>query len=261
MIEMLVLLAAGWAGAGGAKPAAATVQAFDDYVARAEERIRKEERSVATFDPAADQGQAALASEKAVVAPRGPAGKGAVDIPEGMIHDWSGTILLRGVTLEDVLAVLQDYDHAAKYYAPEVLASKLMAREGDDFRVSLRLRERKVITVVMDSEYAVRYGKLDAEHRFSWSRSTRVTEIADAGGPHERAVPDAESHGYMWRLNAYWRFSKVSGGVLVECEAISLTRSVPAGLGWLVGPFVREIPRESLETTLEQTRDAVMGRK
>ena len=115
--------------------------------------------------------------------------------------------------------------------------------------------------MVMDSEYDVRYGRLDAQHRFSWSRSTRIAEIADAGGPHEHAVSDAENHGYMWRLNSYWRFVEVSDGVIVECEAISLTRSVPAGLGWLIGPFVREIPRESLETTLRQTRDAVMGRK
>jgi len=259
VIAIVVLWAAGCAatGAGGAKPAGAAARAFDEYVAKAEERIRKEESSAATFSNVRDQDEGALDRGQVVVEPRGPAGNGAMDVPQGMIHDWSARIFLPGVTVNDVLAVVQDYDHSARYYAPEVVTSRLIARDGDGFRIMLRLREHQVITVVMDSEYAVRYGRLDAGHQFSWSRSTRVTEIADAGGPHERSLSDAQNHGYLWRLNSYWRFIEVSDGVVVECEAVSLTRDVPAGLGWLVGRFVREIPRESLERTLRATRDAV----
>jgi hypothetical protein len=46
----------------------------------------------------------------------------------------------------------------------------------------------------------------------------------------------------------------------VQCEAVSLTRDVPAGLSWLVGPLVRAIPRESLQVSLGATRDAVVER-
>jgi hypothetical protein len=140
------------------------------------------------------------------------------------------------------------------------MASRLISRENDDFRISLRMREQKVVTVVLDAEYQVHYGRLDAAHQFSVSRSLRISEIADAGSPHEHAVADAESHGYLWRLNSYWRFVQATDGVIVQCEAISLTRNVPTGLGWLIGPFVREIPRESLEATLGATRDAVAAR-
>ena len=48
-------------------------------------------------------------------------------------------------------------------------------------------------------------------------------------------------------------------GVWVQCEAISLTRDIPAGMGWLVRPFVSSIPRESLTFTLQSTRAAVTG--
>jgi hypothetical protein len=113
---------------------------------------------------------------------------------------------------------------------------------------------------VLDSEYDVRYGRLDADHQFSFSRSTRIKEIGDAGGPREHAVANAESHGYLWRLNAYWRFAQRGDGVVVQCEAVSLTRDVPAGLGWLVGPLIRAIPRESLQASLGATRDAVVER-
>jgi len=159
-----------------------------------------------------------------------------------------------------VLGVVQDYDHLARYYSPRVINSRLISRQGDDFQIALRMREHKLVTVVMDSEYGVKYGRLDAAHRFSFSRSTRIAEIADAGGAHERVVPETENHGYLWRLNSYWRFVDQGDGVLVQCEAISLTRDIPTGLGWAVGPFVRAIPRESLEATLAATRDAVEER-
>jgi hypothetical protein len=44
------------------------------------------------------------------------------------------------------------------------------------------------------------------------------------------------------------------GGVYIQCESVSLTRGIPFGLGWVVGPFVTSIPRESLTFTLERTR-------
>jgi pyruvate/2-oxoglutarate dehydrogenase complex dihydrolipoamide acyltransferase (E2) component len=60
----------------------------------------------------------------------------------------------------------------------------------------------------------------------------------------------------LWRLNSYWRFEERDGGVYVECEAISLSRDVPLGLGWLVNPIIRSLPQESLANTLRETRDA-----
>jgi hypothetical protein len=64
----------------------------------------------------------------------------------------------------------------------------------------------------------------------------------------------------MWRLNSYWAFEQSDDGVLVECEAISLTRDIPTGLAWMIGPFVNSIPRESLEFTLGATRKALAGK-
>jgi hypothetical protein len=64
----------------------------------------------------------------------------------------------------------------------------------------------------------------------------------------------------MWRLNSYWRFEQRDGGTYVQLEAISLSRDIPTGLGWLVGPFVSSIPKESLEFTLGRTRNALLGK-
>ena len=43
----------------------------------------------------------------------------------------------------------------------------------------------------------------------------------------------------------------------MECEAISLTRDVPTGLGWLVQPIIQDLPKQSLESTLRETRAAL----
>jgi hypothetical protein len=45
--------------------------------------------------------------------------------------------------------------------------------------------------------------------------------------------------------------------VYVECRAISLTRDIPIGLGWVIEPIIRKLPKESLINTLRATRDGL----
>jgi hypothetical protein len=260
VIAMIALLAVTAAVPAGVSPSAETARAFDAYVAKAEEQIRREESAVESFAilPAATAGrEAILRGGEVLVEQRGPTPATA---PGGLIHHWVGTVFIPKATVAQVLAVVQDYDHLPRSYAPEVMASRLISREGDDFHILLRTRDQKVVTVVLDSEYQVHYGHLDAAHQYSVSRSVRISEIADVGSLREHAVADAENHGYVWRLNSYWKFVQASEGVIVQCEAISLTRNIPTGLGWLIAPLVREIPAESLKATLSATRDAVAVR-
>ena len=247
--------------AAGVGAAHAAQEGFDKYVASAEERIRREESSADAFleTPAST---AAERAEKEARLRRGEivierVGTGPHEVSGALIHHWTGVVFIPKATTADVMKVVQDYDHLVRYYSPEVVSSRLVARNGDDFQIAMRLREHEVITVVLDTEYRVQYGRLDAEHLYSFSRSTRVAEIANAGEPGEHALADGDGHGFLWRLNAYWRFVQANDGVFVECEAISLTRNVPTGLGWLVGPFIQGIPRDSLRTTLVDTRKAV----
>ena len=44
-------------------------------------------------------------------------------------------------------------------------------------------------------------------------------------------------------------------------EALTLTRDIPTGLGWLIEPFITNIPKESLEFTLQALRKAALFRK
>lgn len=185
------------------------------------------------------------------------AGK-SIDVPDGLIHHWLGVVLVPGTTVDRAVALLQDYDRHATIYAPNVAGSKLLARDGDDFRVFLRFSMTKVITVVVNSEHAARFTRPAADRAASRIVSTRISEVADPGTPKERELPSGKDGGYLWRLNSYWRFVQRPEGVYVQCESITLTRGIPFGLGWLVGPFVTSIPRETLAFTLETTRKALL---
>ncbi len=243
----------------------ATTEAFNRYIAQSEARIAKDRSRPGIFLqidslPAAQRSDmlVRLHSSEVVIEKQGNTPE---QIPDGLIHDWLGVVFVPKATVPQVIALVRDYDHLARYYSPDVMQSRLVSArqsvQGDDLHVFMRLKKQKVLTVVLDTEYDVHYGKLDAAHQYSVSLSTRVTEIENPGEPNERPLPSGQDHGYMWRLNTYWAFEQADGGVFVQCEAISLTRDIPAGLGWLVGPFVNSIPRESLEFTLDATRKAL----
>jgi hypothetical protein len=180
-----------------------------------------------------------------------------IQVPGGLIHHWMGTVFIPGATPAQTLAFLQDYDDQYKFYAPDVERSKLIQQNGDYFKVFLRLRKHKVITVILNTEYDVKYSLLGPDRATSYSRSTHIAEVENAGQANESEKPVGDDDGFLWRLNSYWSFLQRDGGVYVQLEAISLSRDIPTGLNWLIGPFVTSIPKESLVFTLTHTRDAL----
>lgn len=183
-----------------------------------------------------------------------------IDVPNGMIHDWIGTVFIPGATLAQTIAFEEDYDHQQPYFRPDVVRSKIIKHEGSDFVIELRFYKKKVITTVIDTTHAVHYQPVDPTHEWSRSRTTRVQEVDDAGKPGEKLEPEGKDHGYLWRMNTYWRFEEKDGGTYAECQSISLTRDIPTGLGWMLGSYVNSVPRESLTFTLVNTRRAVLQR-
>ena len=177
--------------------------------------------------------------------------------PGGMIHHWVGVIFIPGATLDQVLGVLEDYDHQSTYYAPDVVRSRIILRDGDHFRVFLRFRRHKVITVVLDTEHDIHYFRDSPDLAHSRSSAYRISEVENAGEADEREKAPGEDDGFLWRMETWWRMEQRDGGIYVQSEVLSLSRDVPIGLGWLIGPFVTSIPRETLAFTLEATRNAV----
>jgi hypothetical protein len=258
-LRILALAAAAAALAPAAELTPKMLEAFDRYVKAAESRIdeRVRTRDYLWADGTAERLKLVRDGQVAV----SPLiGKGDAPLAGGLVHDWIGAVFVPGVTLAQTLASVQDYNRNKLTHKPEVIDSKLVARNGNDFRVYLRVMKKKVLTVVLDTEHDVRYFPVDATFAYSRSYSTKIAEVEDAGEPGEHALAPGKGHGFLWRLDSFWRFLERDGGVYIECQAISLTRDVPAGLGWLIEPIIRGLPRESLVNTLSSTRKAVLTR-
>ena len=188
-------------------------------------------------------------------------GKADIEVPDGLIHHWVGTVFAPGTTAEQAVALMQDYNRHSQYFAPAIARSKLLEHEGNRFRVALRFHVKKIITVTMDTENDAEFFFPSADRAHSRIRSTRVTEIADAGTPQERAKPKEEENGFMWNLNTYWRFVERDGGTFIQCESLTLTRDVPFALAWIIRPIVTQMPKESLTFTLAKARAALTAAK
>ena len=187
-------------------------------------------------------------------------GRGPVKVPHGLIHDWIAAASIPDTSLARTLALIQDYDHHKLIYKPEVIDSKLISRQGNDFQIYLRLLKKKIITVILDTDHEVHYRPVDRSRWLCHSRTTRIAEVENAGRQDERILQPDSGYGFLWRLYSYWRFEQDDAGVVVECRAISLTRDVPFGLGWAIEPIVQKLPKESLVNTLEATRRALYAR-
>jgi hypothetical protein len=184
---------------------------------------------------------------------------GPVEVPDGLIHDFIGAVFIPGVTLEQTIRFVQDYDRHEDFYGPEVIESRIVSRDGNHFTLFMRLKKKKVITVVLDTRHDATFFPLDRTRWHSRSATTSIAEVEDPGTPREHALPPSTGHGFMWTLNSYWRFLERNDGVYVECQAVSLSRGIPWGLGWLIGPIVNDLPKESLANTLSSTRAGLLG--
>jgi len=179
------------------------------------------------------------------------------EVPDALIHDWVGAVFVPGAKVADAVAVLQDVPRYPQIYSGDILTAKLMSREGNRLHVLFRVVKKSVFTVVLETEYDVDYRRISDTRTQVWSRSTRIAEVEDQGKADERVMPPDVGWGFLWRLNTYWHLEERDGGLLMECRAVSLTRDIPIGVGFIAKPFVTSLPREALTGTLEKTRAAV----
>ena len=175
-------------------------------------------------------------------------------IDDAKLHHWAGAIYVPKTTVAEVVNRLLEHAGRESEFYQEVTASKLLQRDGDRVRVYLRLfRDAGPVEATYNTEHAVEYRRLGARAT-SRSVSTKIAELDKPGTPHEREKKPGEDSGFLWRLNAYWRYEQVGDGVLIECESVSLSRSVPYLLRPIANPIVDRIARESLRNTLASLR-------
>jgi len=180
-----------------------------------------------------------------------------IDVPDGIIHHWLGVAFVPKGSIDTAAQLLLDYDRHADIFKPAVPRARTLSHSGDAYRASIRFYMKKVISVIVNTEFDTKYTRVAPTLATIYAVSTRVAEVEDPDTPQEHEKPVGEGGGYMWKMNTYWRLEEADGGVYLQCESISLSRSIPFGLGWLIGPFVTSIPKDSLDFVLNKTRQTL----
>ncbi len=261
---LVVLMSATSAGpVQAAELKSKTVQAWDAYVMATERRMARELASdqgflVMDFQPrsrsAADR-RALMAGEVLVSDMETVDSNGQnIDVPSGMIHHWSGSVFIPGVTVEEVMARVSD-PNQEDTKQQDVLASEVLERGPGYLRIYLKLQRKKFVTVTFNTEHLVQFQWRGEGRATSRSATTRIAEVIDAGKPTEAEKPEGNDSGFLWRLNSYWRYEQVDGGVIVELESVSLSRTVPMILKPMVSPLIRSAAKGSVNRTLDSMRD------
>jgi hypothetical protein len=242
----------------------ATLAAFERYVALTEARMAGELSGASPFlwiDRQADKRRGVIGKLQLgeIVSARLQTrdGTAEIDVPDGLIHHWVGTVLLPGATIDRVMAFVKDYPQYPARFGPMIQRARVLKQSPGQFDVTMRTWAKKVVTVVIDADYGVDYRTLRPTSVVTKSVASNIYEVQDPGTPREQRTPADRGQGFLWRLNTYCWFDQRPEGVYEQCESISLTRDVPLGLGWVVKPFITSIPRETMEFTLGKVRAGV----
>jgi hypothetical protein len=236
-----------------------TVAAWNSYVA-AVERRRANERHDATRFLVADFQSGSAADRKAVLAGQTVArkmegqatGASHVEVPSGRVHHWRGAVFIPGPTVSDLLSRIEHSDPPA--IQDDVIRSSVLRRQPGGVHVFLRLQRTKIVTAVYNSEHDVRFERISPARAASTSVSTKIAEVKHPDASSETELPQGDDRGFLWRLNGYWRYEAAPGGVIAECESISLSRDVPFLVDYIVGRMIEGTARESMERTLVALR-------
>jgi putative flippase GtrA len=239
-----------------------TLKAWLDCVEMTERRIGSELSSQKGFlaldfqdsSESARERQAVLSGEILIrQMVTGISGKQRTDIPDGMVHHWRGSVFIPGVTLDFVLSRVNN-PGADDTRQEDVLESRILERAPGQLTIFLKLQRSKIVTVVYNTEHLVRYRRHGMAQASSSSIATKINELERLPGNTEREKPEGHDSGFLWRMNSYWRYQQVPGGVIVECESMTLSRSIPFFLEYMVRPIINKVARESMHRTLQSLR-------
>jgi hypothetical protein len=179
-------------------------------------------------------------------------------VASGLIHDWLGVGFILNAKIDDVLRIVRDYDRYKEIYRPGVIDSISHGSDGVKDLFSLRLVNKSVVAkTALDADCEASYFRVDDRHWYGISNTTHIQEVDKFGTPNQRTLPEDQGTGLIWRLSSVTRLEERDGGVYAELEAIALSRDIPAAARLFVTPIVRRVSKESLATSLHQTKIAL----
>jgi hypothetical protein len=240
----------------------ATLRAYEHYVDLTERRLEAERAGAAPFlwldrQPPGERDailarlrRGEVVTERLETRDQGRA----IDVDDGLIHHWVGTVMLPGVSVERAVSFVQAYENYPRVFDPMIQRAQVLTHDGDHYVVSMRTYVKKVIAVVMDIDYVVDYHRVSASRVWTRNVATNLYQVDRAGTAAETRTPVDRTSGLLWRFWMTCGFEAQPDGSLEQCESITLTRGIPFGVAWFIRPFVTGIPREFMSFTLGRVR-------
>lgn len=105
-----------------------TLAAFDAYIHNIEAEMEKTLHGTEPFLWSELTPERSQQVNRGQVVAQFWSGRGPVKVPYGLIHDWIAAALIPESTINEVLAVIQDYDNHKNIYKPDVINSRLISR-------------------------------------------------------------------------------------------------------------------------------------
>lgn len=252
----IALAATDSAGLGAAELKTETIAAWNRYVEATERRIDRELADggrflVLDFLDDAAQARREVLSGRVLIERMETRDEqdGRIDVPKGAIHHWRGVILIPNAGLDRVIDGLL-HTIPPEELQSDVIESRVLSRDGDALRMFLRVSRKAVVTLHYNTEHAVEYVRPGGGRAWMRSVATRIAELDDPDSPSEREKPVGRDRGFLWRMNLYWRYQQLGDGVAIECEVLTLSRSIPVLMRWMISPIVNRESRSALSDTL-----------
>lgn len=160
-----------------------------------------------------------------------------LSVPGGTIHEWRGSVLIPSVSVEQLVHALETPGLPPP--SDDVLDARVLAKNGHSLQVYLKVARSAILSVTYDTVHDVVFTPRTPQLATSRSVATLIRE--DGGA----------DHGFLWRLNSYWRYEQRGGDVLVTLFSLSLSRDVPAIARPIASPIIDGIGRASMLRTLD----------
>jgi hypothetical protein len=183
--------------------ASGSAATFDQYIEATEAEMNKH-RGFEDFlwlDHHPDQKSLVWLGES-VVLPMTP-------VPGNTIQHWLGAIYLEGAALDPARNVILNFDGYKVTFKQQVMDSKLIQRDGEQFKFQLELYKKQISAVRLNVDSTAKYTLVDPGHIILASHSTHISEAKQ------------DESEYLQRLNFYWRLGKADNGVYAELEVIT----------------------------------------
>ena len=228
-----------------------TIEAYNSYIEQVENKLLERREGKLPFQFVKESPGNLISLEEGQIVLRNMNEDD--ETPKGIIHDWIGAVELPEVTLDEVLNLLTDYDRHAEIFE-EILSSSLISQGENRAGIHMRLRKDGLLTVVVDSLHESETIKISSDRAQILCHSVRINEVEDPGTEDEKILPEGNDRGILWRLNSYISLEESAQGVVVECRSINLSRGLPFGISLILGPFLKNLPPESIESMLNSLR-------